>query len=152
MKRKVRHRGKVIDGKLHLHNIDYYNLCLQEQEGKEIEIIVQQQERDPTLRQYGYYYGVVLPTALKDETFGGWTKEELDAYLKSNYLQKSKMKIINNVPVELKSSPSKAAISKEEMTEFLNQVITFLAQQGIVVPESYEYIKAHDTDKSKNNI
>tara|TARA_Y100000310_G_scaffold345418_1_gene464765 strand:+ start:6049 stop:6504 length:456 start_codon:yes stop_codon:yes gene_type:complete len=151
MKREARHKGKVVDGQLHLHNVDYYNRCLQEQEGKEIEVIIKEKEKDPTLRQYGYYFGVVLPTALEDETFGGWTKEELDGYLKSNFLQKSKMKVINNVPVELKYSPSKTAISKEEMTEFLRQVITFLAQQGIVVPESHEYIKAYDTENGKNN-
>jgi hypothetical protein len=88
-----------------------------------------------------------LPTALKDETFGGWSKEELDAYLKSNFLQKTKLKVINNIPVELRYSPSKAIITKEEMTEFLNKVITFLAQQGVIVPESHEYIN-HDTSNS----
>jgi len=150
MKRQLRHKGKVIDGQLHLNNVDYYTHCLKEYEGKEIELIMQEKEKDPTLRQYGYYFGVVLPTALKDETFGGWTKEELDAYFKSNFLQKSKMKIINNIPIELRYSPSKTAISKEEMTEFLRQVITFLAQQGVVVPESHEYIKAYDTNGKSN--
>ena len=79
----VKHKGKVTDGELYLNNVEYYKLCLKEFEGKEIEVVVKEKEKDPTLRQYGYYYGVVLPTALKDETFGGWTKEELDAYLKS---------------------------------------------------------------------
>ena len=143
----VKHKGKVTDGELYLNNVEYYKLCLQEFEGKEIEVIVKEKEKDPTLRQYGYYFGVVLPTALKDETFGGWTKEELDAYLKNNFLQKTKLKILNNVPVELRYSPSKAIITKEEMTEFLNKVIIFLAQQGIIVPESHEYIN-HDTSNS----
>ena len=143
----VKHKGKVTNGELYLNNVEYYNLCLKEYEGKEIEVIVKEKEKDPTLRQYGYYYGVVLPTALRDETFGGWTKEELDAYLKNNFLQKTKLKILNNVPVELRYSPSKAIITKEEMTEFLNKVIIFLAQQGIVVPESHEYIN-HDTNNS----
>ena len=143
----VKHKGKVTDGELYLNNVEYYKLCLKEFEGKEIEVVVKEKEKDPTLRQYGYYYGVVLPTALKDETFGGWTKEELDAYLKNNFLQKTKLKILNNVPVELRYSPSKAIITKEEMTEFLNKVITFLAQQGVIVPESHEYIN-HDTSNS----
>ena len=143
----VKHKGKVTDGELYLNNVEYYKLCLQEFEGKEIEVIVKEKEKDPTLRQYGYYYGVVLPTALRDETFGGWTKEELDAYFKNNFLQKTKLKILNNVPVELRYSPSKAIITKEEMTEFLNKVIIFLAQQGIIVPESHEYIN-HDTSNS----
>ena len=150
MKRILKHKGKVIDGQLHLNNVDYYTHCLKGLEGKDIEVTVQEKEKDPTLRQYGYYFGVVLPNALEDETFGGWTKEELDAYLKSNFLQKSKMKIINNVPIELKYSPSKAQISKEEMTEFLRKVITFLAQQGVIVPESHEYIKAYDTNGKSN--
>ena len=143
----VKHKGKVTDGELYINNVEYYKLCLKEFEGKEIEVVVKEKEKDPTLRQYGYYYGVVLPTALRDETFGGWTKEELDAYLKNNFLQKTKLKILNNVPVELRYSPSKAIITKEEMTEFLNKVIIFLAQQGIVVPESHEYIN-HDTNNS----
>ena len=143
----VKHKGKVTDGELYLNNVEYYNLCLKEFEGKEIEVIVKEKEKDPTLRQYGYYFGVVLPTALKDEIFGGWSKEELDAYLKSNFLQKTKLKIINNIPVELRYSPSKAIITKEEMTEFLNKVITFLAQQGVIVPESHEYIS---NDKSNS--
>ena len=143
----VKHKGKVTDGELYLNNVEYYKLCLKEFEGKEIEVVVKEKEKDPTLRQYGYYYGVVLPTALKDETFGGWTKEELDAYLKNNFLQKTKLKILNNVPVELRYSPSKAIITKEEMTEFLNKVIIFLAQQGIIVPESHEYIN-HDKSNS----
>ena len=143
----VKHKGKVTDGELYLNNVEYYKLCLKEFEGKEIEVAVKEKEKDPTLRQYGYYYGVVLPTALKDETFGGWSKEELDAYLKSNFLQKTKLKVINNIPVELRYSPSKAIITKEEMTEFLNKVITFLAQQGVIVPESHEYIN-HDTSNS----
>jgi len=143
----VKHKGKVTNGELYLNNVEYYKLCLKEFEGKEIEVIVKEKEKDPTLRQYGYYFGVVLPTALEDETFGGWSKEELDAYLKSNFLQKTKLKILNNVPVELRYSPSKAVITKEEMTEFLNKVIIFLAQQGIIVPESHEYIS---NDKSNS--
>lgn len=136
------------NGKLYINDLPLYQALLDELVGKEVEYTLQEKQRNVTIAQYGYYHGVILPTALKDECFGGWEKDDLDAFLTKEFLGELKMKEIKGIPVEFRNVPSKSGISKTEMVEFINRVIKFLAEQGIVVPESSKQTQAYaDNDK-----
>ncbi len=72
--------------------------------------------------QNRYYHGVVIKTLMQDETFGGYTKEEVHDTLK----------LIFNVK-------STAKLSIEEFTEFLEKITRWSAEEHqIMIPEPNE--------------
>ena len=144
----LKHRGKVCEGKLHFSNLSLYQANIDELEGKEFEIQLIERVTDVTKNQHNYYNGIILPYALKHESFGGWTKQELDKALKTMFLKEEKTKELNGIPMKVTHIPSKAGIGKNKMKKYISLVIVFLAKQGVVVPEEYDPTKKY-ADRNK---
>lgn len=86
-----------------------------------------------TLEQLGYYYGVILPRvqAKFREDGNFYSLSELNDFFNDMFYYEEV--IINDRIV--KRSKSKSGATKEEMTEFLNQVIVWCETEGIHIPE-----------------
>lgn len=87
----------------------------------EIDVTVTEVE-SRTHWQNRYYHGVVIKTLMGDETFGGYTKDEVHKTLK----------VLFNVK-------STAKLSKEEFTEYLDSIVRWSAEEHqIMIPDPYE--------------
>ena len=87
----------------------------------EIDVTVTEVE-SRTHWQNRYYHGVVIKTLMGDETFGGYTKDEVH----------KTFKVLFNVK-------STAKLSKEEFTEYLDSIVRWSAEEHqIMIPDPYE--------------
>tara|TARA_Y100001973_G_C4934968_1_gene202824 strand:- start:27 stop:401 length:375 start_codon:yes stop_codon:yes gene_type:complete len=70
--------------------------------------------------QNRYYHGVVIKTLMQDETFGGYTKQEVHDTLK----------LVFNVK-------STAKLSIEEFTEYIDKIMRWAAEEHqIMIPDA----------------
>lgn len=132
----IQHPARVnSQGTLIFKNAELFDKDVAQYAGKEVVITVEEKNGKPSDDQYGYYHAGILATALKTELFGGWTKDDLDEFLSNKFLGDRKIRTINGVQVEIKHTPSKATISKRRMSLFIENVLSFMSEHGIKIPE-----------------
>ncbi len=137
---QIRHYGIMKGRKIHLHNVPLYNKNADGLEGKRIELTIKEVHETPSSDQHAYYRGAVIETGLQAECFGEWTGDELDAFLTDKYLGYDIIKDLGRLGrVIIRKIPSKADLSKKEMSEFVERCIMFLATEGIVVHSADSY-------------
>lgn len=142
-------KGKIINGKKVYNNGTRYIKELKRLDGKDFVEYLEEAKDSPTLNQYAYYYGGLLRTALESEVFGGWEQEELDAFLKEQFLTKIKMKTVKEDLITLRITKDKSAISKKEMVEYIEKCIMFMATEGIEIEDSETYLSQDANEKTK---
>jgi len=59
-------RCKVVDGKLKIKNLKYYNDMLNMYEGKEVRVSIDQYHPDKTINMLRYYWGIVIATLCRE--------------------------------------------------------------------------------------
>ncbi len=83
------------------------------------------------------YYWVVLQ--IMAQSFGT-TAEELHTYFKAEYLPSQEYFTL----VRHKRLKSTTEQTKDQMTEYIDKVIAFAAEQGVVIPDIEEYKHAYN--------
>lgn len=147
-KRTFRHYGTIVNGKKVYSNPDLQQISISELEGQEFEEVIQKRKKEASKNQYGYLFGGIFADALEYETFDGWTVKELEQFFVEMFLSHRITKDILNedgskTSVNFLIKGSLSGIDKESMQKFIDKVIRFLAEQGIVIknPEEYYYGK-----------
>lgn len=135
----MRHSGNARDGIAYLDNADLYVENLKSLDGKRIQVTVEEYKEAKTPEQLGYFFGGILPTAMEHESFGGWEKEEIREYLEGKFLQKTYVKQVNGENVCVFITQTVGDLNKQELSAFIDKVLSFLATMGIQVlaPEQY---------------
>jgi hypothetical protein len=100
-------------------------------------LTVEKLGRNRTRQQLKYLFGVVYAVAQLDETFGGWTKDDMHGYFKEKHLRRTKE--LKGQVVDVAGTTTK--LSSEEMATFIDAVIRDLGEMGIHTPEPGE---SHD--------
>lgn len=146
MKIEVKHFGKVADN----GNLSFYHLNLWDDQrfslrGKEFELILREKHKKPSVNQFGYYFGCILGVCLTCEQFSHYqTREEIHKDVFSPLFLSYKIKVVVGKKSWIKDvSRSLADLSKAETSEFIQNVLNFCAQEGIVVPEAESYVEKH---------
>lgn len=117
-------RCKIKNGKLLLDDREMFDLYLQGVgNADKLEIVLQNEHKDKSNSQLGYYFSVIIP-AFSEAT--GYEKYEADAVLKRMFLTRNRGE--ENEYIE-----SKARLSSEEMSEYIESCIRFLISNGIYV-------------------
>lgn len=139
-----KHYGIITNGERQYYNEAYYNSVMKELEGKEFVETIKLKPKRVSLDAFGYYYGGVVGSALNDEMFGGWTKDDVDDFFSDMFLSFHKpvaMTIGGHTEnVYLRKVTSKGAgFTSKQMSEYTEKVIIWLATHGIPVmtPEQY---------------
>lgn len=141
----IKHFGLITNGKRNYYNPKLHNLMLEELEGKEFEETIKLKHKKVSLDAYGYYYGGVIGTALKYKLFDGWRKDDVDDFFSDMFLSYHTTRLLqrDEGPHEaitiLKVRSKGQGFPSEDMREFTDKVIMWLAENGIVVPTSEEY-------------
>jgi hypothetical protein len=117
--------GTIEAGKLTLDQEEMFRVWLRGlgKAARKVEVVLQDITRSKTQAQLGYYFASVVP-ALMDWT--GYTKQESDGVLCRLFLTENK-----GQPNEFVRS--KADLTCEEMSEFIDNCVRFLLEHGIFV-------------------
>lgn len=138
------HYGNVNeDGSLFFYNKALFQQSTDLLRGKEFDIIIKEKHKKVSLDTHGYYRGGVIKEALQYEIFGGWDEGDLHNFFASEFLRETKILslskegAVHQAPVT--SIRSTASLNQSEMNEFVEKVIRWLANEGIVIHSPEEY-------------
>ena len=109
-------------------------------EGKRFRDIMEEVDEDKTPNQLAYYYGgIIAATCMKSESYAGCSKNEIDNYFQSKFLEYTTTKEIHGEVCRLIVRDRLSRLSKKALANFINNVIALLAEQKITVLSAYEY-------------
>lgn len=146
MKVEVKHFGKMSEnGNPYFYHLDLWNDQRMSLAGKEFEIILKEKHKRPSLNQFGYYFGCILGVCLTCNEFQHYqTRDEIHKNVFAPMFLSYKIKVVVGKKSWLKDvSRSLADLSKSETSEFIQNVLNFCAQEGIVIPEAESYVDKH---------
>lgn len=146
----LRHYGRVLPN----GNIVFYQpeLWAQQREslaGKDFELTIKEKHKRPSVSQFSYYFGGILATCLTCEQFSHYTTvEEIhEQVFKPLFLSYSVMVIVGKKKWQKTCVKSLTELSKQETSEFIENVLNFCAQEGIEILPAEQY-----TDKFYREI
>jgi hypothetical protein len=152
MEGKIRHLGIIKNGNFKPYKPELFENNLQQYEGKPVYIVFQEYLPDKTQDQLGYYYGgIITGTCMQTEIFGGWTKEEIDNFFQSMFLQETVYKEVAGEVRDFTIRRRISSLSKKDLSVYIQQVIQWLSLEDIIVLDSELYI-AKKYKPVKNNV
>lgn len=128
----MKHFAYIQNGKIKFDDMDYFIEDVKAHESKRIEIFIDEYIPKRTISQNKYYR--VLLKYLSEAT--GHTSREMGLEMKKRFLKDINCNVI-----------STADLTKKEFTEYLDKVIQFGAEQGIILPAINELSFHQLTDK-----
>lgn len=141
MKVQIKHYGRIKNGKKEYYNTKLYSEQMAELEGKEFVETIKEVYQKPSVGQYGYYRGAILPFCHQSEMFRHFdTKDDIHTlFFAKKYLSYTKMVVLPNEKYEVQDTRSLADLDMKEMGEFIDRVIAWCYENGIKVPSSEEF-------------
>lgn len=135
--------GTVKNGSRQYYKNPMHQQLLASLEGKEFEETLRERFVDTTPDQMGYYRaGIIRHACMESEDFGGWSEKEISEWFGSMFLIFAKNKVIKHKgqeqPTILVVKESTANIGKKRMSEFIEKVLHYLAEQHDIYPLSPE--------------
>ncbi len=106
-------------------------------EGQMVERMIRRIKKKPSKELHGYYRGVIIPTALNDEQFRGWSRVDVHNHFKSLFLKDVKEMQMGSATVLVVDIQSTSDISKKRMSQFIEDVRRYLAERGIETPDPH---------------
>lgn len=99
---------------------------------------------DKTNQQLAYYWGVILPTILKQLYADGYTKADYTIYrlhteLKTMFFYDEN--ILEKKEISIRVPKSLAEASKDSVKEYIDNIIIWASSNGIIIPEPKEELK-----------
>lgn len=139
---EIKHYGKIDENGKKIYYIpELYRSQIDSLRGYEFVEIVKKKHQKVTQSQHGYYRGCILPICHKTNRFLHFDKKDdiHDDYFAPKFLGYVKVVEIDGKVQEQKKVKSLENLSKEEMTEFIERVISDSAYNGIVIPQPEEF-------------
>lgn len=142
MESTINFYGTVVNGEMMHYRPILLKQHLHTMEGKEFRLTVTERETDNTKDQHGFYrYGIIRVTCMQTELFAGWRQDEIHDFFSDRFLTTETSKEIGGKMVVFRKKRSTSNLSKKQMAEFIQNVISFLADHGIhpLPPEEYHH-------------
>lgn len=146
----IKHFGKItLSGKICFYDTEMWENQKTSLAGKDFELIIKERHRRPSLSQFGYYFGGILKTCLQDEKFSHYTKvEEIhEEIFRPMFLAYQVRVVVGNKKWDKVCVKSLTELSKEETSQFIENVLNFCASEGIEILPAEQY-----TDKYYREI
>ena len=143
---EVKHFGRVLqNGNISFYNNEMWQEQRQSLAGKEFELILREKHKRPTVSQFSYYWGGILGTCLACECFSHYTtKEELHKEVFAPmYLSYQVRVIVGKKKWDKVMVKSLSELNKKETSDFIENVINFCSEQGVVILPSEQYIEKY---------
>lgn len=137
----IRFYGTVKNGLRQYYKQPMHQQLLASLEGKEFEETLQERFVDTTPDQMGYFRaGIIRHACMESEDFGGWSEQEIANHFAEKFLTFTKAKQIlfkgKQTGIEIKVTESTANLGKKRMSEFIEKVLNYLAEEHEVFPLS----------------
>ncbi len=138
----LRHYGIIQNGKKTYYNQPLYDQQLLNMEGQEFEEVIKKRFHKVSNDAHAYYRGAVLATAHKHDAFIHFNKADdiHNDVIAPMFLSHIKPVTLNGRTFDKIEYTSTASFSKQEMSEFIDRVISWLAIEFDIVvysPEMY---------------
>ncbi len=138
---KIKLKGTVTNGKRIYDRPEIKKMLLDELEGKRFEEIIQKEHIDKTGQQLAYYFGgIIAGTCMRCESFGGYTKNEIDHHFRTVLRPYKASRLVNGRMTVEDRVDDIGAYSIDEMSLFLEDVLNLLASYGINPLPSDQYL------------
>lgn len=139
---QIRHFGRVLpNGNISFYNVELWQEQRESLAGKEFELTIKERHKRPSVSQFGYYWGAILKTCLQNESFSHYcTVEELHREVMAPmFLCYQVRVVVGKKKYDKHMVKSLTELNKKETSEFIDNVLNFVAQEGVIVlsPESY---------------
>lgn len=137
----IKHYGRVENGKKIYYNQPLYANQLQSLEGQQFVEIIKAIRRKPSISQYNYYRGGILPTCYQSEMFCHLdNKDEVHSlYFAPKFLTHKKLAIIGGKQIEVPETRSLADLTQDEMTIFITKVKADCEMNNISIGDPQDY-------------
>jgi hypothetical protein len=142
MKVQVRHFAKVDDKcRVQYLNSTLWNQQLVQLRGKDVEILIKERTKAPSIDQRNYYRGAVLGTCFESEMFSAFDNPDQihKEYFAPKFLSYTKIVTVGNQSKEQEFIHSMADLDRKETSDFIERVIADCAMNGITILTSEEY-------------
>lgn len=126
--------GFVKGFELKIYNEKLYGNVLGFFENKQIELCIREKKKKASLSHHAYYRGIIIPACMNSELFGGWRKDEIHKLFAGMFLKDVMTKEINGKMKITETTLSTADISAKQMNDFIQEVIKWMAEQNIQIP------------------
>lgn len=145
MKIEIKHSGKVVNGVKIYSNPLLYHQQIQDLEGKEFIEVIKEKTRKPSISQYGYYRGGILPTCHSSEMFFHFdNKDDIHTnYFAPKFLSYKVLVELKNERYEITKVKSLSQLSEKEFSIFIERVLADCAENGIEILTPEEYKNKH---------
>jgi|TARA_R110000822_G_scaffold309096_2_gene437989 hypothetical protein len=139
---QIRHFGRVLpNGNISFYNVELWQEQRESLAGKEFELTIKERHKRPSVSQFGYYWGAILKTCLQNESFSHYTTvEELHKEVMAPMFLCYQIRVVvGKKKYDKHMVKSLTELNKKETSEFIDNVLNFVAQEGVIVlsPESY---------------
>lgn len=139
---QVRHFGRVLpNGNISFYNVELWQEQRESLAGKEFELTIKERHKRPSVSQFGYYWGGILKTCLQHESFSHYTTvEELHKdVFQPMFLSYQVRIVVGKKKWDKTMVKSLTELNKKETSEFIDNVLNFIAQEGVFIlpPEQY---------------
>lgn len=139
---QIRHFGRVLpNGNISFYNVELWQEQRESLAGKEFELTLKERHKRPSVSQFGYYWGGILKTCLQHESFSHYTTvEELHKEVMAPMFLSYQIRIVVGKKKWDKTMvKSLTELNKRETSEFIDNVLNFVAQEGVLIlpPEQY---------------
>jgi hypothetical protein len=140
----IKLKGIVTNGERVYDRPEMKKMVLDELEGKRFEEIIKKEHIAKTDQQLAYYFGgIISGTCMRNEMFGGWSKDDVDHHLRSVVCAYKEIRIVNGKPTITERVDSLSEYNVDQMVLFLEGVLQYLSTMDIVPlpPNEYELKK-----------
>lgn len=140
---EIKHFGRILpNGNISFYNNELWNDQRQSLAGKEFELSIKERHKRPSVSQFSYYWGAILKTCLQNESFSHYlTVEELHRdVMQPLFLGYQVRVVVGKKKYDKHMVKSLSDLNKKETSEFIENVLNFIAQEGVIVldPEQYK--------------
>lgn len=130
--------GRVVNGELKLHRPVSFQQLLRALEGKEFEITIQPRRIEHSAEQRGYIHALCRWLTVNTETFGGWEEDDVYRFFMQEYASRVITKEVSGKEVLIRFTRSIKELSKKEVSELIEKILTWLANEDIHPPTAEE--------------
>lgn len=143
MKPLIKHFGKIVNGKKEYNNPSLYAMQIAQLEGQEFEETIKKRSKKPSLDQYAYYWGIILPICYTHEMFSHYAKSDdiHEDYFGDMFLSYTKVITLPSGEKRQKQATrSLSDLNAEEISLFIEKVRLECGFLGITIltPEEYK--------------
>ena len=146
MKIQIRHFGRILDsGKIVFYDSELWENQRYSLKGKEIELVIKEKIRRPSVNQFSYYFGGILGTCLTCEMFSHFsTVEQIHKEVFApEFLSYQNKVTIGKMSLMRTHVRSLAELSKKETAEFVEKVLMWCEQNDILILPAEQYVEKY---------